>query len=122
MREAWLHLHLPRLKAYREGGPDQVISIKVPGWPIGYVSSAVVKNARFVVSEKGRQRCVNDNVRNVHAWVVGELVPVDDRVTQGMRRAVYCPWKGSTFVDFETKEPVHESDRVIMIRDEVWYE
>lgn len=121
MYDTWLHLHLPRLKAYREGGSSDVISVKVPGKTIGYASAAVVRNARFFVSEKGRQRCIREGVRNVHAWVIGELVPTDDHTTEGMRRAVYCPWKGSTFVDLDTKEPVHESKHVVMIREEVWY-
>lgn len=131
MREAWLHLHLPRLKAYRAGeGGDEVISLKIPGHRIRYVSRAVVRNARFHVSEPGRQRCIDDGQRNVHAWVVGELVSNFERVVEGIsprregyvaRTAVYDPWKGPTFVDLETKEPIYEANMVVMLRDRVWY-
>jgi hypothetical protein len=121
MSEAWLHLHLPRYRAYLEGGSCDVISLKVPGETIRYVPHALLRNARFYVSEKGRERCIREDVRNVHAWVVGELVGYIPGPGYKMRRAVYCPWKGSTFVDLETKEPVHEARQVMMFRETVLY-
>jgi len=64
--EAWLHLHLPKLKKYRavldgdapmdELDPN-VISLKIPGEKIRYVPCAIVRNARFHRSEKGKQLC-----------------------------------------------------------------
>ena len=68
MSTVWLHTHLPRLA---RGDTPDVISVKVPGEHITYASWVSVKDARFVVHERGRQRCLEYGVRNVHAWVVG---------------------------------------------------
>jgi hypothetical protein len=133
--EAWLHLHLPKLKKYRavldgsepmgELDPN-VISLKIPGEKIRYVSRAIVRNARFHVSEKGRQRCLDSGQRNVHAWVIGELAPVptplyySDLLSEDSRKVVYDPWKGASFVDALTLEPVYEAQQVLMLLDQVW--
>lgn len=118
--DAWLHTHLPRLKA---GETPDVISVKIPGQRIEYASWVSLKNARFVVHERGRQRCV----RNVHAWVVGEEIlrlSGDDWLYHrpaGYRQAVYDPWKGGQFVDLETGVPVLEASLVIMSGKNVYY-
>jgi hypothetical protein len=120
----WAHLHLPRLRA---GETPNVISLKTPGKKIDYVSWVELLNPTFKVSEKGRQRALRDNVRNVHAWVVGEWFAKGYnspgfRDTTGMRRAIYDPWKGPAFVDSETLEPVHTAKRAILVGKNVYYE
>lgn len=123
--EAWLHTHLPRLRA---GDTPDVISVKVPGQRIEYAAIATLTEARFVVHERGRLRCVREGVRNVHAWVVGELTdtvaghrPYLDFPPMGWRTAVYDPWKGGAFVDAETLEPVHRAGHVIFQGKNVWF-
>lgn len=123
MHIAWVHTHLPRLVA----GERDCLSIKVPGQKIAYGSDVLLTGARFVVHERGRQRCLEYGVRNVHAWVVGEEVqrwsgalPLES--LGGYRRAVYNPWKGGAFVDAETFTAVYEA-RVVMISGKtVWYD
>lgn len=123
MSTVWLHTHLPRLRA----GAPCPISVKVPGQRIEYASWISVRNARFVVHERGRQRCIREGVRNVHAWIVGEEVL---RITvggysahfpRGYRQAVYDPFKGRSFVDSETLQPVHSAAWVVMIGKNVYY-
>jgi len=122
---AWLHTHLPRLQA----GDANVISVKVPGQRVEYAAWVSLKDVTFKVHEKGRQRCLEYGVRNVHAWVVGaEILRCEaefpgefDKVPQGYRRAVYDPWKGSAFVDLETKTAVYEAAYAIMVGKDVWY-
>lgn len=122
----WLHTHLPRLQA----GDPNVISVKVPGQRIEYAAWVSLKGARFVVQEVGRQRCIREGQRNVHAWVVGEEIlrckaefPGEfSRVPTGYRQAVYNPWEGGAFVDLETKAALYEAARVIMVGKDVWYD
>lgn len=122
----WAHLHLPRLQS---GETPDVISVKIPGQHIEYASWVSLRDAEFRVSEPGRQRCIRDNVRNVHAWVVGEeilRVGANWQYNQapcpvGYRQAVYDPWKGGTFVDSETLTPVLHADLVIMAGKKVFY-
>lgn len=108
-----------------------MISVKVPGQRIEYRNVVCMARARFVVSEAGRQRCLREGVRNVHAWVVGDVtadaiaplknLPSIEREIDNMRRAVYCPFKGGTFVDTETLEPVLSADHVLMVGKTVFY-
>lgn len=88
-------------------------------------------DVEFRVSEPGRRRCLLEGVRNVHAWVVGTEIlrcPADwgfpaghQRVPSGYRRAVYDPWKGGTFVDSETLEPVLTALHAILSGKDVYY-
>lgn len=119
----WAHLHLPRLRA---GETPNVISLKTPGKKIDYVSWVELVDPTFKVSQKGRERALRDNVRNVHAWVVGEWFAKGYngptfRDTSGMRRAIYDPWKGDSFVDAETFEPVHSASRALLDGKTVFY-
>lgn len=124
-KKGWAHLHLPRLRA---GDTGNVISLKVPGETIRYVSAVSLRGAEFKVSLAGRRRAIEENVRNVHAWVVGDIgwesrdIRYAIAELRDVRQAVYDPWKGSTFVDLETLEPVHHAERVLMIGKNVYYE
>ena len=122
----WAHLHLPRLQS---GETPDVISVKIPGQHIEYASWVSLRDAEFRVSEPGRQRCITQGVRNLHAWVVGEeILRVGSHwgynqapCPAGYRQAVYDPWKGGTFVDSETLTPVLHADLVIMAGKKVFY-
>lgn len=128
----WLHTHLPRLQA----GDANVISVKVPGQRVEYAAWVSLRDVEFRVHEKGRQRCLEYGVRNVHAWVVGtEILRLtssdlpaiwgkgkpEPTVPSGYRRAVYDPWRGSAFVDLETKTAIYEAAYVIMSGKNVYY-
>jgi len=58
--------------------------------------------------------------------VIGELAPVptplyySDLLNGDSRKVVYDPWKGASFVDALTLEPVYEAQQVFMLRDQVW--
>ena len=109
-KRTWAHLHLPR---YLDGNPD-CISIKVKGERIDYTDHITLVDVEFVVSEKARQRTLATGQRNVHAWVVG--TPASIRTWGGApRKAVYDPFKGGTFVDAATLQPVHTA-RIAWLR------
>ena len=119
----WVHTHLPRLLA----GERDCLSVKVPGQRIAYASDVLLTDTTFKVHEAGRRRCLESGQRNVHAWVVGQEVcrwygaaPIES--LDGMRRAVYDPWKGSTFVASETLEPLTSSPAVMVSGKTVWYQ
>lgn len=122
--KTWAHLHLPRLQAARTAGLDprtqDVISVKVPGQKIRYVSGILLRDVVFHVSEAGRQTCLREGVRNVHAWVVGTETAVSVKPSTE-RRAIYDPWKGGTFVDADTLEPVHTASYAWLVGKDVFY-
>lgn len=121
--KTWAHLHLPRLLS---GETADVISVKIPGQRIEYTSMIALSGCEFRVSEAGRQRCIREGVRNVHAWVVGvEGQRASGMAAQarpeGFRQALYDPWKGGTFVDADTLEPVLSARYVVMSGKNVYY-
>lgn len=101
-----------------------MISVKIPGSRIFYLAGLVLADAEFKVHEGGRQRCIRQGVRNVHAWVVGNMlrpsVSAYD-ITRDMNRAVYDPFKGGSFVDSFTLAPLTTSSFVVMLGKDVYY-
>ena len=66
---------------------------------IGYSENIRLKDAKFVVSEKSRQRVIKEGKKYVHAFVVGELV--DEWILKESFETVrYNPYiSGSFFTD-----------------------
>ncbi len=71
-----------------------------------------LRDAEFTVRESGRQRMLRENRRNVHAWVVGELVDflhpeaVNSLEQLSGRSATYNPRRYTSFVDRDTETPL----------------
>jgi hypothetical protein len=76
------------------------------GLVIAHVDSVTLKNVKFKVSAKGRERVLREKTKNVHAGVEGEWV-LDSITpdTASWRKVVYDPYKFSSFVDEKSLEP-----------------
>jgi len=71
---------------------------------IGYSDDIRLENAKFVVSEKTRQRVIKEGKKYVHAFVVGELVDTIDKywkLTEFYETVRYNPY----MFDFFFTEP-----------------
>jgi len=69
------------------------------GWRVtGHTESVTLLEARFKVSEAGRQRVLREKKKNVHAIVEGYAVE-NFSGSIGGRRAFYNPYKAGTFTD-----------------------
>lgn len=77
------------------------------GLVIAHVSNIEISDAVFKVSEKGRQRVIEEKRKNIHAGVVG-FISKDEQTIQKLgskiKKAKYNPYKYSTFVDDESEE------------------
>lgn len=75
---------------------------------IRHADTVTLADARFRVSEAGRQRCLRDKTRNVHAWVEGELLATGNRLTATAEKtARYNPFiAGHFFSDNRTENVV----------------
>ncbi len=113
---------------YRNLHKDGIVySIKAMEGPhkgkvVGYGSAMYVTDPQFVVYENGRQRVLKTKHKNVHAGIVGHPANVSDyepRIPHALPEDIvfanvhdkpihvtYNPYKYSTFVNRETKEPV----------------
>jgi len=111
-RECWFlkSLKTGRVLNYRDlpGGGREKILVREVG----------ILGAEFKVSEAGRQRVIQEQSKNIHAGVVGLVLPVTDAMRAGAKRGVkYNPYKYSTFVDALTLEPVHSAQYAVLVRD-----
>jgi hypothetical protein len=70
-------------------------------------------DAQFKVSEKGRQRVLREQKKNVHAYVVGTWVSeFEPRLP--IKLATYNPYKYSSFVDAHSKKPLAKASQVLL--------
>ena len=82
------------------------------GRVIKHAFFVALENVTFKVSEAGRQRVLKEQRKNVHAGVVGTLVPCIDAV--GSERVTYNPYKGSNFTLCGTGDSILASTSAVM--------
>ena len=83
------------------------------GRVIKHAHFVALENVTFKVSEAGRQRVLKEQRKNVHAGVVGTLVPCIDAV--GSERVTYNPYKGSNFTLCGTGDPILASTSAALV-------
>lgn len=106
---------------YRNLNRGELFSTKHRGVVEGYHNMALIHDATFQVSDAGRQRCLSTKKRNVHAFVVSnemphtlckrEFVPA----IGDLEEVKYNPYKGDTFINTMTGQPVTEAKWVYLI-------
>jgi hypothetical protein len=91
------------------------IQEKVNGaWRVArHAEQCIVKNAKFKVSEAGRQRVLKEQRKNVHAVIVGEELNQITHSKVPKASVTYNPYKAKTFVD-ERNDPIHEAEIVVI--------
>jgi len=83
------------------------------GLVLGHADHVILKNAKFVVRPKGRERVLKEKKKNVHAGVVGCLV--DAVGTNNTSKAItYNPYKYSTFVVRDTEQPIEQAEYAVL--------
>lgn len=76
---------------------------------IGYSDDLFLHEAKFKVSEAGRQRVLNSRIKNVHAGVEGYIL--EYKVDLPFK-AKYNPYLNSSFVDKDKLTPVYSASVV----------
>ena len=80
-----------------------------------------LKNVKFLVGEKGKEKVRSVKQKNVHAYVTGTLIdyceyPCDDIPSpEGNVVIKYNPYFDESFIIKKTKEPIFSADEVEMI-------
>ena len=85
---------------------------------IGYSDNIKLRDAKFVVSEAGRQRVLNEKKKYVHAFVVGTLVDNLGIIAE-FEQVKYNPYVCGSFYN-DASNPVSEDWRgaVHLFRDQ----
>ena len=82
------------------------------GRVIDYVDSIHIEDATLVVRPAGRARVLKEHKKNVHAFIKGTINNVLYKRVRGLRQITYDPYKYSSFIVSDTKEPVHTATNV----------
>lgn len=89
------------------------------GLVLGYADRITLQDAEFKVGQAGRQRVLQEQRKNVHAYVVGTLIYA---AGEGLSRKVrYNPYHYPTFVN-DASMPVYTASLVTLAEDGVTYE
>ena len=109
------------------------------GHVVAHADTVTLSDCEFVVNDSGRQRVLQEQKKNVHAFVRGKITGIDmaDSMEQYPARfhnvgeapdkpanaigVGYNPYKYSTFVNRADETPVLKSEQVVMLADRsVW--
>ena len=119
------HLHLPKQRA-NEDACISVMPLYEHEASTYYAGTVALTNVTFIVQPAGHARVRESGMRNVHAFVKGELVsetrnqlPLRNRA--GWKRAYYNPHKVDSFVDMQTGEALEHATAVYMVGSKVYY-
>ena len=95
----------------------QQLSLKQRNRVIGYAEAVVLTDVEFRVRESGRQRCLRERQKNVHAFAVGKMEPTTPDNIHAFKpgvRVSYNPYRSAHFFDVATGTPVHYGKRVLV--------
>ena len=96
-------------------------SVKYKEIVIFHADYVKLKDVEFRVRKGGREKVRDEQTKNVHAFVIGDLAeyckyPCEDIPEESNDRVVtYNPYKYDTFVYKSTEEPVYKAKEVDMI-------
>lgn len=90
------------------------------GTVVAHRPKVTVEDVSFVVQPSGRQKCIEEGVKNVHAFVRGKWND-NRRVLMG-ERVTYNPFEYQQFVHAEDERPVASAEVAMITRKGVFAE
>lgn len=103
-----------KVDVYRNLHTDNGYSIRCSktGLVLAHCSTVTLRDAKFVVSESGRQKTIEQNRKRVHAYVRGELAAVNEALPNDFEKVVYNPYYTPFFVHARFNIPVTDAEKV----------
>jgi hypothetical protein len=111
-----------RVDAYRNLN-DDCISLRsrepdTRGRVIDHVDTAVIRDVEFIVQPAGRRRVLDEERKNVHAFVRGYTTDRPRHAASGIR-VTYNPYKYASFVTVDNERPVVSADVAVVTTEGV---
>jgi hypothetical protein len=72
------------------------------GLVVAHGNKIILEGIEFKVNESGRQRVLQEQRKNVHAYVIGNYVGTAEELSIPLRDAYYNPYHQDSFTDKET--------------------
>ena len=95
-------------------------SVKHSGKVISHPLCVFLKNVKFKVSEKGRQRVLLEKRKNVHATIQAEDIEYRNSISNNFIEVYYNPYKTKTFVIKSTGVPVYSAKLVLARNNRIY--
>jgi hypothetical protein len=96
-------------------------SVKYKNKVVLYVDRICLSDVEFHVNQRGNQKVRDDKQKNVHAYVIGNIINYDEYPYNGVlvepnnEIITYNPYKYNTFVWKNTEVPIYITKEVNMI-------
>lgn len=96
-------------------------SISYSGKIIMYADMVKLDDVEFRVREGGRERVRGEKRKNVHAFVIGNLIDYCEHPCSEFsepefgEKVTYNPYKHESFVLKNTEEPIFNADEVLLV-------
>jgi len=120
-----------RVRVYKNLHKDcysvRAIEGSMKGIVIAHARNIVLKNVKYIVGEKGRERVIREKQKNVHAFVEGDIVSMITIGTNTLNfplhtslpfsngvAITYNPYEYKSFVTRDHQVPVYESSYAIL--------
>ena len=98
----------------------KIWSVRQIGTPVEHTKYIMLKGARFLVSEAGRQKVLREQRKNVHAGVSGYIVERVPNIPDAIHNVTYNPYRYDTFIDCLDREPVTHADYAVLECGDDW--
>jgi len=111
----------------------KVFSVKdgKSGLVTDHSNGVLILNPVFKVSEKGRQRVIKEQRKNVHAAVRGQLISKDLQDVESVKAhlesqgyklhaATYQPYVCGSFILVDTKEAISQAQMAFLINKKIY--
>lgn len=109
-----------KAKKAKEGKQTVTYSIRQFGYVVAHATEVNLVNVEFVVKQPGRKRVKKTGIKNVHAFVRGELVRSRGPASGHQFQVVYNPKRYREFRRQDLKKPIKEAKFVILGQKGVW--
>ena len=93
---------------------------------VGYSQNIALTNATFIVSQKGRERVLQEQTKNVHAYVQGDYLPFEYEwlywadLDLNWEQVTYNPYKSDTFFTLKDNHPITSSAKVLIFQNKLF--
>jgi hypothetical protein len=88
---------------------------------VDHTNYIMLRDARFLVGQAGREKVLREQKKNVHAGVSGYIVDRVPNIPDAINNVAYNPYRYKTFVDCVDLEPVTHADYAVLECGDGWY-
>lgn len=95
-------------------------TIRQRDYVVAHADEVNLINAEFIVQPAGQKKVKKTGVKNVHAWVRGEIIKVRGESDSKPFQVKYNPKKMKTFQRMDTKKPIKFANFVVLRKEGVF--